>query len=190
MAGAIERRPAAARRERASPDKQSHAAAGVRAHRSAGHAQRRAGYGAPGPASPRGPDDSPGHPRRQARDPACGARAQRAGRKDRRRRAAREPGAGSLRGDPRPQRGRVAMTAIIIKAIRDLRRRRLQAAVIFLTVFLSMAAGTMAVTWMSQTRDPYQAAFDKQRGAHLQVAFDAKTDLHRLAKTPAAIGAS
>jgi len=82
------------------------------------------------------------------------------------------------------------MTAIIIKAIRDLRRRRLQAAVIFLTVFLSMAAGTMAVTLMSQTRDPYQAAFDKQRGAHLQVAFDAKTDLQRLAKTPAAIGAS
>src|SRR5260370_15182880 len=53
-----------------------------------------------------------------------------------------------------------------------------------------MAAGTMAVTLMSQTRAPYQAAFEKQRGAHLQVAFDAKTDLQRLAKTPAAIGAS
>jgi putative ABC transport system permease protein len=82
------------------------------------------------------------------------------------------------------------MTAIIVKAISDLRRRRLQAAVIFLTVFLSMAAGTMAVTLMSQTRDPYQAAFDKQRGAHLQVAFDAKTDPQLLAKTPATIGAS
>jgi putative ABC transport system permease protein len=82
------------------------------------------------------------------------------------------------------------MTAILIKAISDLRRRRLQAAVIFLTVFLSMAAGTMAVTLMSQTRDPYQAAFDKQRGAHLQVAFDAKTDPQLLAKTPATIDAS
>ncbi len=82
------------------------------------------------------------------------------------------------------------MTAIIVKAISDLRRRRLQAAVIFLTVFLSMAAGTMAVTLMSQTRDPYQAAFDEQRGAHLQVGFDAKTDPQLLAKTPATIGAS
>ncbi len=82
------------------------------------------------------------------------------------------------------------MTAILIKAISDLRRRRLQAAVIFLTVFLSMAAGTMAVTLMSQTRDPYQAAFDKQRGAHLQVSFDATADPQVLAKTPATIGAS
>ncbi len=82
------------------------------------------------------------------------------------------------------------MTAILIKAISDLRRRRLQAAVIFLTVFLSMAAGTMAVTLMSQTRDPYQAAFDKQRGAHLQVGFSATTDPQLLSKTPATIGAS
>ena len=82
------------------------------------------------------------------------------------------------------------MTAIIIKALADLRRRRVQAGVIFLTVFLSMAAGTMAVTLMSQTRDPYQAAFDKQRGAHLQVGFNATTDPKLLAKTPADIGAS
>src|SRR5258706_13385313 len=82
------------------------------------------------------------------------------------------------------------MIAVVRKALADLRRRRLQAAVIFLTVFLSMAAGTMAVTLMSQTRDPYQAAFDEQRGAHLQVGFDAKTDPQLLAKTPATIGPS
>jgi putative ABC transport system permease protein len=82
------------------------------------------------------------------------------------------------------------MTAIIVKALADLRRRRVQAAVIFLTVFLSMAAGTMAVTLMSQTRDPYQAAFDKQRGAHLQIGFNSTTDPQLLANTPAAIGAS
>jgi putative ABC transport system permease protein len=82
------------------------------------------------------------------------------------------------------------MRAIIVKALADLRRRRVQAAVIFLTVLLSMAAGTMAVTLMSQTRDPYQAAFDKQRGAHLQVAFSATTNPQLLAKTPAIIGAS
>ena len=82
------------------------------------------------------------------------------------------------------------MTAVLVKAWSDLRRRRLQAAVIFLTVFLSMAAGTMAVTLMSQTRSPYEAAFNKQRGAHLQVGFTALTDPKLLARTPAAIGAS
>src|SRR5260370_1552230 len=82
------------------------------------------------------------------------------------------------------------MIAIVVKALADLRRRRVQAAVIFLTVFFSMVAGTMAVTLMSQTRDPYQAAFDKQRGAHLQVSYSATTDPQLLAKTPATIGSS
>jgi len=82
------------------------------------------------------------------------------------------------------------MTAIIVKALADLRRRRIQAAVIFLTVLLSIAAGTMALTLMSQTRDPYQAAFEAQRGAHLQVGFKATTDPQLLARTPAVIGAS
>src|SRR5437899_3099004 len=82
------------------------------------------------------------------------------------------------------------MTAVIVKALADLRRRRVQAAVIFVTVLLSMAAGTIALTLMSQTRDPYQAAFDKQRGAHLQIAFSATTDPQVLAKTPATIGAT
>jgi len=82
------------------------------------------------------------------------------------------------------------MTAVLIKALADLRRRRLQAAVIFLTVLLSTAAGTMAVTLMTQTRDPYQAAFDKQRGAHLQVAYKAESDPQLLARTPQMIGAS
>src|SRR5260370_25483255 len=82
------------------------------------------------------------------------------------------------------------MIAIVVKALADLRRRRVQAAVIFLTVFFSMVAGTMAVTLMSQTRDPYQAAFDKQRGAHLQVSYSATTDPQLLAKTPVTIGSS
>ena len=82
------------------------------------------------------------------------------------------------------------MTAVIVKALADLRRRRLQAAVIFLTVLLSMSAGTMAVTLMSQTRDPYQAAFDIQKGAHLQVAYKAGTDPQLLSGTPGTIGAS
>jgi len=82
------------------------------------------------------------------------------------------------------------MTAIIVKALADLRRRRLQAAVIFLTVLLASATGTMALTLSSQTRDPYQAAFEAQKGAHLQVLFRGTTDPMLLATTPSLIGAS
>ncbi len=82
------------------------------------------------------------------------------------------------------------MTAILVKAIADLRRRRVQAVVIFLTVLLSIATGTMAVTLMSQTRDPYQTAFQAQKGAHLQVSFNGSADPKLLATTPATIGAA
>src|SRR5438093_1597749 len=53
-----------------------------------------------------------------------------------------------------------------------------------------MASGTTAVTLMSQTRDPYQVAFEKQRGAHLQVAFRPNTDPQLIQGTAATIGAS
>jgi len=82
------------------------------------------------------------------------------------------------------------MIAILVKALADLRRRRLQAAVIFLTVLLAIGTGTMALTLMTQTRDPYQTAFAKQKGAHLQVFFDGATDRQALASTPSLIGAS
>ncbi len=82
------------------------------------------------------------------------------------------------------------MTAILVKALADLRRRRVQAAVIFLTVLLAIATGTMALTLMTQTRDPYQAAFEAQKGAHLQVSFHPTTDPQALGNTPSIIGAS
>jgi putative ABC transport system permease protein len=43
---------------------------------------------------------------------------------------------------------------------------------------------------MSQTRDPYQTAFQAQKGAHLQVSFNGTVDPQLLAATPARIGAS
>src|SRR6202521_5036277 len=82
------------------------------------------------------------------------------------------------------------MTAVLIKAIRDLRRRRLQAAVVFVTTMLAVGTGTIALTLIAQTKDPYQTAFEAQRGAHLVVDFDGKVDPGTLATTPAAIGAS
>src|SRR3989440_4084809 len=82
------------------------------------------------------------------------------------------------------------MTAVIVKAMRDLRRRRLQAAVIFVTTLLAVATGTMALTLIAQTRDPYQLAFEAQKGAHLQVGFDRRIDPSTLARTPLLIGAA
>lgn len=82
------------------------------------------------------------------------------------------------------------MKAIVVKALADLRRRRLQAVVIFLTVLLAVGTGTMALTLMTQTRDPYQTAFAAQKGAHLQVYYDGATDRQALAATPSLIGAS
>ncbi len=82
------------------------------------------------------------------------------------------------------------MTAVLVKAMSDLRRRRLQAAVVFVTALLAVATGTMSLTLLSQTRDPYQAAFEAQKGAHLQVRFDGQTDRAALARTPALLGAS
>ncbi len=82
------------------------------------------------------------------------------------------------------------MTPVLIKAIRDLRRRRLQAAVVFVTAFLAVGTATMALTLIAQTSDPYQLAFEAQRGAHLQVGFDGKIDPATLAGTPALIGAA
>ncbi len=81
------------------------------------------------------------------------------------------------------------MNAVLVKAIKDLRRRRLQAIVVFVTALLAVAAGTMALTLMLQTRDPYMAAFDAQRGAHLRVTYDIRTDRDLLARTPALIRA-
>ena len=58
----------------------------------------------------------------------------------------------------------------------DSTQRRLQAAVIFVTTLLAVGTGTMALTLIAQTRDPYQLAFDAQKGAHLKVAFDGRID--------------
>ena len=82
------------------------------------------------------------------------------------------------------------MTAVLVKAFTDLHRRRLQAAVIFLTTLLAVGTGTMALTIISQTKDPYQAAFEAQRGAHLRVVYDGGADRGLIARTPSLIGAS
>src|SRR5437867_1485900 len=56
-------------------------------------------------------------------------------------------------------------------------------------MLLAVATGTMALTLLSQTNDPFQVAFAAQRGAHLRVTFDGRTDPGTLAGTPSLIGA-
>lgn len=82
------------------------------------------------------------------------------------------------------------MSAVLIQALRDLRRRPLQAAVVFLTALLAVGTGTMALTLISQTGDSYQSAFDAQRGAHLQASFLGSTDPQLVAATPTWIDAA
>src|SRR5262249_44107470 len=82
------------------------------------------------------------------------------------------------------------MTAVLVKALKDLRRRRLQAAVVSVTALLAVGTATMALTLQSQTRTSYQTVFDTQRGAHLQVRFDGRIDPRTVAGTPALIGAT
>jgi putative ABC transport system permease protein len=82
------------------------------------------------------------------------------------------------------------MTAVIVKAIRDLRRRRLQAAVICFTTLLAVVTGTMTLTLLSQTADPYRTAFEAQKGAHLQVWFDSRLDPGAIARTRSLIRAT
>ena len=48
----------------------------------------------------------------------------------------------------------------------------------------------MALTLLSQTRDPYQTAFAAQQGAHLQVAYDSRSDPQTIAATPQLLGAT
>ncbi len=82
------------------------------------------------------------------------------------------------------------MKATWVKALADIRRRRLQSAVVLFIVLLAGLTGTIALTLMTQTRDPYQRAFDAQRGAHLQVFYDGKIDPASLSGTPRTIGAA
>jgi putative ABC transport system permease protein len=64
------------------------------------------------------------------------------------------------------------MTAVVRKLIRDLRRRKLQTAIIAFVVMLSSAAGTMALSLLVETNAPFDHAFAAQQGAHLILFFD------------------
>jgi putative ABC transport system permease protein len=83
------------------------------------------------------------------------------------------------------------MRAIFTVAWSEVRRRRLQSAVIVVMVALASGTITLGINLLLESRSPYDRAFEAQNGAHLRVFFDARQlNPGQLASTPAAIGAS
>jgi len=83
------------------------------------------------------------------------------------------------------------MRAIFAKAWSEVRRRRLQSAVIVLMVTLASGTITLGLTLLQEASSPYDRAFEAQKGAHLKVFYDAgKVTPDRLAATPTTLGAS
>jgi putative ABC transport system permease protein len=83
------------------------------------------------------------------------------------------------------------MRAIFTVAWSEVRRRRLQSAVIVVMVALASGTITLGINLLLESRSPYDRAFEAQDGAHLKLFYDARRVASgQLASTPAAIGAS
>jgi putative ABC transport system permease protein len=76
------------------------------------------------------------------------------------------------------------MSALLTKILGDLRRRRLQAFVIFIIVLLTAGVGTLGVEMLSGASAPFDSAFEQKAGAHALVLFhDTVKDASVLAPT-------
>src|SRR5579864_3539695 len=64
------------------------------------------------------------------------------------------------------------MNAVLIKTFADIRRRKVQTAIVALIVFLSSLTATVALTLLVESDAPFDRAFEQSRGAHLFVSFD------------------
>ncbi|HEX6867613.1 MAG TPA: FtsX-like permease family protein, partial [Candidatus Limnocylindrales bacterium] len=75
------------------------------------------------------------------------------------------------------------MGAVRLKTVADLRRRRLQTAVIAVVLCLASAAATMAASILVESDGPFDRAFAAANGAHLVVSYDPGTDPRQLSAT-------
>lgn len=66
------------------------------------------------------------------------------------------------------------MNAVISKLSADIRRRKLQTAVIIFVALLSSGAATLALSLVVESNAPYDQAFQRARGPHLVLTFDAR----------------
>ena len=65
------------------------------------------------------------------------------------------------------------MSAVVRKSLADLRRRKVQTAVIALVLLLSSLSATLALTLLVESDAPFDHAFQQARGAHLTMTFAA-----------------
>ena len=83
------------------------------------------------------------------------------------------------------------MRASFTMAWAEVRRRRLQSAVIVVMVALAGGTITLGLNLLQQASSPYDRAFQAQNGAHLKVFYDARRlTPGQLASTPTTLGAS
>ena len=81
------------------------------------------------------------------------------------------------------------MRASFTVAWAEVRRRRLQSAVIMVMVALASGTITLGLNLLLESRSPYDRAFEAQKGAHLKVFYDARrVTPGQLASTPETIG--
>ena len=64
------------------------------------------------------------------------------------------------------------MSPVLRKTLQDVRRHKLQTAIVGFVVFLSCLTATLALTLLVETDAPFDRAFEQQQGAHLFVTFD------------------
>ena len=64
------------------------------------------------------------------------------------------------------------MRPVLRKTLADVRRHKLQAAIVGFVVFLSCLTSTLALTLLVETDAPFDRAFAQAQGAHLFVTFD------------------
>jgi putative ABC transport system permease protein len=86
------------------------------------------------------------------------------------------------------------MNPVLRKTLADIRRRKVQTAVVALVVFLSSLTATVALTLLVESDAPFDRAFNRVQGAHLFVAFDTKlvtdTEVRATASLPAVTAAA
>jgi putative ABC transport system permease protein len=77
------------------------------------------------------------------------------------------------------------MGALTSKTLADLRRRRLQTAVLAVVLFLASGAATLALSVLDASRAPFEHAFANANGAHLVIDYAGSVDEPQLAATTA-----
>lgn len=83
------------------------------------------------------------------------------------------------------------MKAVLRKIVGDLRRRRLQTAVVAVIVLLASGTAALGLNLLAGASDPFQTAFERQHGAHLTVFYLAdRVPPAQLPATANLIGAS